>query len=154
MRRAVIHINIDPAGALTVPQLGAVTAALSLAGFELLATDLAHLPRTNREIELLLRGDDVNELRAVAERACAAVVARFAVEPRIDAITFMSAGTTDDALWVLRGFGVNEQVKDLRFVGDDLAIISFPPGALRAVPLGSLQTALEAALNRDVEFRD
>lgn len=154
MHRVAIHVNIDPAGTLSLPQLRAAIAALSSAGLDVIATDLARFPRPDREIQLLLIGDDVAELKAVAERACAAAVGRFKVEPRIDAVTLMSSGSAEDAIWILRAFALNEKVTDLRFVGDDSAIISFAPGALQDVALGSLQTALEAALNRDVELRE
>lgn len=149
MRRAVVHVNLDPAGALNLAEVERGVAALRHAGFEVVATDLDKLPPTVREVEVLHYGDDAESLRQLVERACAEAVS---VTPRAFAVSFISAGTREDALGIIRGFGLEPQLRELRFEGDELAVLVLDGAALRRPRAAKLQTALEAALNREVRF--
>jgi hypothetical protein len=156
VRRAVVHVNVDPAGALSIPQLERALTALRSAGFAPIATDLARHPPTRRMIELLREGDEPDELRRLAERACAAAVAEFEppLGPRIDAVSFISTGTVEDAVGVVRAFGLYARPEDITLVDEDAAVVVLPAAALRRITAGKLQTALECALNRDVDLRE
>lgn len=139
MRRAVVHVDVDPAGALHPDELDRGIAALRVAGHDVLGA-------SGREIELVLDGDEPETLRRAAARACRKVFA----EPEVTAVCFMSRGTVEDGLGVARAFGLTPH--ELRFVGDDGAVLVLGRGALRDAVAAKLRTALEAALNREVRF--
>ena len=155
MRRAVIHVNVDPAGVLGVAQLESAVSALRDAGHEVIAADLDKLPPRRREIELLHPGEDADELRRLAVAACQEALAGLEprVEPRAVAVTFMSSGSYEDALGIVRAFGLEPQLEELRLVNEDVAVLVLAHGTLRRAVSAKLQTALEAALNREVELR-
>jgi hypothetical protein len=152
VRRAVVHLNLDPDGVLRVADLERALTALRADGFEVIAGDLDKLPPTRREIELLHDGDDVGELMLIAESACAAALApsATAVPPRALAVSFISHGSYEDAIGIIRAFGLEPEVEELRFDDEDVAVLIVPPAALQRDLFGKLQTALEAALNREV----
>jgi len=152
VRRAVVHLNPDPAGELDLPALERTVLALRAAGHEVIAGDLDRLPPTRREVELLLSGDDPQALRAAAERACAAALAAAGAagaRPRAAAVGFLSAGRLEDALGIVRAFGLERRLRECRLEGEELAVLVLEPGT--SAPAG-LATALEAALNREVRF--
>jgi AcrR family transcriptional regulator len=155
VRRAVVQVNIDPAGTLTVGQLERARAALQGAGFDVIATDLERFPPTERQIELLQEGDDPDELRHLAEAACASAVAAFAPRqpPRATSVSFMSSGSYEDALAIVRAFGLDGEIEELTFVDDDVAVLVLAREAPRRGALAKVQTALECALNREIQLR-
>ena len=152
MRRAVVHVDIDPAGALTVAQIEHGLAALRADGLELIATDLESFPPTGRQIELIHDGDDAAELRSLAETLCAGALAEFSppVPPQAIAVSFISSGSHEDALGIVRGFGLECEIEEVTFVDDDVAVLVLGPTELRRSTIAKLQTVLEAALNREV----
>lgn len=154
MRRAVVHVNLDPGGVLSTGQLRRAVAALREEGLEIIATELEKLPPTNREVELLCDGDEIDELRQRAESACAAALASSnrTVKPRVLAVSFISRGSYEDASGIVRAFRLESHVDEIRFVADDVAVLVVSGEALRSSLLGKLHTALEAALNREVRI--
>ncbi len=154
MRRAVVHLNLDPGGVLTVAQLERAVATLRGDGLEVIAMDLDKVPPAKREIELLHDGEESDELAAIAEQACAAAVASFhpTVQPRALAVSFVSSGSYEDALGIIRAFGLEPHVEELRFVDEDVALLVVSREALAGNLFGKLQTALESALNREVQL--
>lgn len=156
MRRAVVNVNLDPDGALDTETLLDVIAALRDRDVPVIADDVEKLPATRREVELLILGTDRDTVSAIALNECTAVLGRCAsgVKPRAGAVAFMSAGTHEDAVGVVRGFGLGEALRHLELEDDMNAVAVFAPGALSSVGLGKLQTALEAALNRDVRLTE
>ena len=64
MRTAVIRVNLDPAGCLSVGDLECAITDLRSHGIEVLVPTLEKLPATAREIELIVPGDDPDALRA------------------------------------------------------------------------------------------
>jgi hypothetical protein len=156
LRRAVVHLNVDPSGALSTAQLRAAVAALRDDGHEVRAGDLERLPRRGREIELLGTGDDAGELRRWAEdvglRALAAL--DLPALPRAVAVSFMSTGTHEDAVGIVRAFGMEDDVDEIRLVDEDRAVLVLAPDALQRPACGKLQTVLEAALNREVTLTE
>ena len=156
MRRAVVHVNVDPVGALTVAQIEHGLAMLRAGGFEVIATDLESFPPTERQIELIHDGDDAAELRSLAETACAGALAEFApaVPPHTVAVSFISSGSHEDALGIVRGFGLEDEIEDVAFVDDDVAVLVLGHAELRRFTIAKLQTVLEAALNREVQVVD
>ena len=145
----MIHVNLDPEGTLGVAELERAVAALRAEGHEVIADDLEKLPPRRREIELLHDGDDVAELAALAEEACAAA----GIGARVVAVSFMSSGTEEDALGVVRAFGLEPQVEEIRLVDEDVAVLVLANGTPERAVSAKLQTALECALNREVELR-
>lgn len=151
MRRAVIHVNLDPGGVLEVAQLERAVEALRDAGYEVFGGELGRLPPGRREIELLLDGDDVDELRRRGEQACAEALEQ--AQPRVVAVSFMSSGTYEDALGIVCAFGLEPQLEEIELVDEDTAVVVLADGALRRAVSTKLQTALECALNREVLLR-
>jgi hypothetical protein len=141
LRRATVHVDVDPAGTLDSRELSRRIAALRSAGHEVVAGD-------DRHIELLLDGDDPEALRRLAARVCREVFP----EPEVTAVCFLSRGTIEDGLGVVRAFGLAP--RELRFDGDDEAVVVVSPGALQDAVAAKLRTALEAALNREVTFAE
>jgi hypothetical protein len=139
---------------MTVAQLKRAVAALRREGSEIIATDLEKLPPTKREIELLHDGDEVDELRQLAEAACAAALGRShpSVKPRAVAVSFISHGRSEDAMGIIRAFGLERHVEEIRFVEEDVAVVVISGEALQCSASETLQTALEAALNREVRL--
>jgi len=153
VRRAVVHVNIDPAGALTLAEIGRAVTALREDGLEVIDTDLESYPLREREIEVLLDGDSVFELREAAQHACVAAVAEFGppAQPSAVAVTFVSSGSHEDALGIVRAFGLEEDVEDVEFVDEHVAVLVLSGNGIRRATLGKLITVLEAALNREVQ---
>jgi AcrR family transcriptional regulator len=149
-----VHVNLDPAGALTPAQLERALATLAADGFDVIASDVESLPPTEREIELLREGDDADELRLAAETACASAVAGFSPPqaPHALGVSFMSSGSYEDALAIVRAYGFDGQIEELSFVDDDLAVLVLDRNASGRT-LGKVQTALECALNREIQVR-
>jgi AcrR family transcriptional regulator len=155
VRRAVVHVNLDPAGVLTPIEVERAVATLESDGFRVIASDLESFPPGERHVELIREGDDANELRQLAEAACASAVAEFAPPraPRATGVSFMSSGSYEDAVAIVRAFGLGGQIEELSFVDDDVAVLVLARDA-RARTLGKVQTALECALNREVQVRE
>jgi hypothetical protein len=150
MRTAVIRVNLDPAGELAASRLGAAVTALRAGGIEVIAPDFSRVPAHAREIELLVDGDDAPALRAWAEARCAeALGAPGAVA---GAATFLSRGTDEDALGVVRAFGIGAALD--RFWEDDeeIAVFTLSRADAARVAESRLHTALEAALNCEVRI--
>jgi hypothetical protein len=147
-----VHLNIDPAGVLTVAQIEHAVAELRADGWELIASDLESYPPTEREIELIREGDDAAELRARAEAACAAALAHFSppAAPHAVAVTFISSGSHEDAAGIVRAFGLERVIEEVRFVDDDVAVLVLGGENGGPPAIGKLQTALECALNREI----
>ncbi len=150
MRTAVIRVNLDPAGDLAAGRLSGVVEALRTSGLEVLAPDFGRVPAHAREIELLVEGDDPVMLRAWAEARCAEVLG--APGPRAGAATFLSRGTDEDALGVVRAFGISAELD--RFWEDDeeIAVFTITRADAAHVAESRLRTALEAALNCEVRI--
>lgn len=150
MRTAVIRVNLDPAGDLAADRLGRAVDALRAGGIEVLAPDFGRVPAHAREIELLVEGEDPGTLRTWAEATCAEALG--APGPRAGAATFLSRGTDEDALGVVRAFGIRAELD--RFWADDeeIAVFTITHADAAHVAESRLRTALEAALNCEVRI--
>jgi hypothetical protein len=148
-----VHVNIDPAGALTLAQIGRAVDALRKDGHEVIDTDLESYPAAEREIEVMLDGDSVFELREAAEKACIAALAEFEppAQPYAVAVTFISSGSHEDALGIVRAFGLEDSIEEVEFVDEHMAVVVLGGNGIRRATLGKLQTVLEAALNREIQ---
>lgn len=154
MRTAVIRINIDPAGELSGPELGArmellVTRANS-AGIAVADSRVGTMPAHRREIQLHMTGADGAMLRRDAEQLCAEI---FGTAPTAGAVTYISRGTDDDANGILSGFGITGDVS--RITGDegfDIITVRLASSDLARVPESRIQTALEAATNCEIRI--
>jgi hypothetical protein len=150
MRTAVIRVNLNPAGDLEISRLSAAVDELSKDGLEVIAPDFSKVPADAREIELLLPGDDVSALRTWAETRCAEVLG--GPGPKAGAATFLSRGTDEDAIGVVRGFGIDARVERFWESDEEIVVAAISRADSRRVPESRLHTALEAALNCEVRI--
>ncbi|HVQ52612.1 MAG TPA: hypothetical protein VMS92_21450, partial [Mycobacterium sp.] len=101
MRTAVVRVDVDPAAQLTPDQLrdGMATLARSAAelGVEVVDADLATMPANRRQVEVLIAGDDPDELKSTAVDLCANAFGDFGAQPAAGVLTYVSRGTDDDA---------------------------------------------------------
>jgi hypothetical protein len=155
MRTAVVRVRVDPAGVLGPEQLSnGMTAArvhAANAGLELVDNNLADMPPSRREVELLMSGEDPDELKRIAIELCANA---FGTEPEAGVLTYVSRGTDDDAHGVLAGFGLTGEIS--RAPGGDgwdVVHVTLRSADLQRVPESRIHTALEASLNCEVHIR-
>jgi hypothetical protein len=158
MRTAVVRVQVDPAGRLAPDQLTVAMAALrSLVDIadtddiEVLDNDIAAMPATRREVQLLMVGSDADELTRQAVALCAKA---FGTEPAPGVVTYVSRGTDDDAHGVLAGFGLAGEIT--RTPGDDgldIVHVTLRKADLNRIPESRIHTALEASLNCEVQIR-
>ena len=154
MRTAVVRVRVDPAGQLTGAQLGDGMVNLrdlaAPAGTDVLENNLAAMPASRREVEMLMVGE-AEDLKATAVALCAKA---FGTEPEPGVLTYISRGTDDDAHGVLAGFGLSGDVE--RVAGDagwDVVYVTLRKVDLERIPESRIHTALEASLNCEVHIR-
>jgi hypothetical protein len=155
MRTAVIRVNLDPGGDLTDDRLSRAVEALRTGGTEVLAPDFSRVPPHAREIELLIEGDDPAVLRSWAEALCAEALGAEvlgAPGPRAGAATFLSRGTDEDALGVVRAFGISAELDRFWDEDEEVAVFTITREDASHVAESRLLTALEAALNCEVRI--
>ncbi|KUI34779.1 hypothetical protein AU197_09975 [Mycobacterium sp. IS-1590] len=155
MRTAVVRVGVDSAGELGAAQLDDGLARLrdsaAAHGIEVVANNLAGLPPKRREVELLILGEDPEQLRRVALELCGNA---FGTTPVPGVVTFISRGTDDDAHGVLAGLGLSGEIE--RVPGDDgwdVVYVTLRRADLDRVPESRVHTALEASLNCEVHIR-
>ncbi|MEB4207907.1 hypothetical protein [Mycobacterium sp. 94-17] len=155
MRTAVVRVNVDPDGALTPAQLRDGMAALlelvATAGVDVVENDLASMPASRREVELLIAAEDGDEAQDTAIGLCANA---FELTPVPGVITFVSRGTDDDAHGVLAAFGLTGDIE--RAPGEDgfdIVHVTLREKDLDRIPESRVHTALEASLNCEVHIR-
>ncbi|MEZ0350265.1 hypothetical protein [Mycobacterium sp. pR1184] len=155
MRTAVVRVNVDPEGVLTPAQLrDGMAALLELAGHAgagVVENDLAAMPKTRREVELLIAAENSDTAKEAAIGLCAKV---FSNAPVPGVVTFVSRGTDDDAHGVLAGFGLTGDI--VRTPGDDgfdIVYVTVREADLDRIPESRVHTALEASLNCEVHIR-
>lgn len=154
MRTAVVRVAVDPAGRLGPEQLTEGVVVLrdlaADAGAEVLDNNVAAMPPSRREVEVLMLADSAEDLTRVAVDMCAKA---FGTEPTPGVVTFISRGTDDDALGVLAGFGITGDV--VRRPGDegwDIVDVTLRMADLERIPESRIHTALEASLNCEVRI--
>jgi hypothetical protein len=157
MRTAVVRVRVDPAGRLTPAQLTDGMANLrglaDAAGVEVLENNLAAMPPSRREVEMLMEGTDIDKLQRSAVALCTKAFGAFGTEPTPGVTTFISRGTDDDALGVLAGFGLTGEID--RRPGDDgldVVYVTLRKVDLERIPESRIHTALEASLNCEVHI--
>jgi hypothetical protein len=156
MRTAVVRVHVDPAGSLTAEQLTDGMAALrglvDSAAVEVLDNNIAEMPASRREVQLLMTGgDDAEALKRDAVALCASA---FGTMPTPGVLTYVSRGTDDDAHGVLAGFGISGDIT--RSPGDDgfdIVHVTLRKADLDRIPESRIHTALEASLNCEVHIR-
>jgi hypothetical protein len=155
MRTAVVRVHVDPAGRLTAQQLTDGMAALrrlvDAADVDVLESDIAAMPASRREVQMLMAGSDAEQLKRAAVTLCAKA---FGTDPAAGVVTYVSRGTDDDAHGVLAGFGVTGEI--IRTPGEDgldIVQVTMRKQDLDRVPESRIHTALEASLNCEVRIR-
>lgn len=158
MRTAVVRVRVDPDGRLTPAQLSdGMTNLRGLttpAGIEVLENNLAAMPPSRREVEMLMVGTDTEELQHKAVVLCTQAFGAFGTEPAAGVTTFISRGSDNDALGVLAGFGLTGEIE--RRPGDDgldVVYVTLRNADLERIPESRIHTALEASLNCEVHIR-
>jgi hypothetical protein len=151
----VVRVRVDPSGQLTAAQLTAGMAKLqnlaNRAGIDVLENNLAAMPASRREVEMLMVGTEPDDLKAKAVILCAKA---FGTEPDAGVLTYISRGTDDDAHGVLAGFGLAGEIQ--RLPGDegfDVVYVTLRKADLDRFPESRIHTALEASLNCEVHIR-
>lgn len=155
MRTAVIRINLNPGGDVGNDRLSAAVTELSNSGLEVIAPDFGNVPPDAREIELLLPGEDTAALSAWAEGRCAEALTSAGApeaDPKAGSATFLSRGTDEDALGVVRGFGISADIGRRWENDEEIVVATISRADSRRVPESRLHTALEAALNCEVRI--
>ncbi|MGB9304357.1 MAG: hypothetical protein WCB92_11970 [Mycobacterium sp.] len=155
MRTAVVRVNVDPDGEYAPERLREGMAALleqiGEIGADIVKNDLAAMPASRREVELLIASDDVEASKQAAIDLCAKA---FGGTPVAGTVTFISRGTDDDAHGVLSAFGLTGEIT--RTPGDegfDIVHVTLREDDLDRVPESRIHTALEASLNCEVHIR-
>lgn len=157
MRTAVVRVDVDPSALLTSAQLREGMASLSgLAdeqGIDVVDADLSAMPKNRRQVEVLIAGDDPDELTRRAVDVCAKAFSGFGVRPSPGVLTYVSRGTDDDAHGVLAGLGLRGQIERIA-TGDgwDIVKVTVSKDDLRRIPESRVHTALEASLNCEVQI--
>lgn len=151
----MVRVQVDPGGRLTPNELtdGMTTlrALVDAAGIDMLENNLAAMPPHRREVELLIDGDDADDLKRLAVDMCAKA---FGTAPVPGVLTYISRGTDDDAHGVLAGFGLAGEIT--RTPGDDgldIVHVTLRKDDLERIPESRIHTALEASLNCEVHIR-
>lgn len=151
----MVRVQVDPGGRLTPNQLAdgmtALRALVDAAGIDVLDNNLAAMPPHRREIELLIDGDNADDLKRFAVDLCAKA---FGTQPVPGVLTYISRGTDDDAHGVLAGFGLVGEIT--RTPGDDgldIVHVTLRRDAVDRIPESRIHTALEASLNCEVHIR-
>lgn len=155
MRTAVVRVNIDPQGVLTPAQLRDGMAALlelaAQAGAGMVENDLAAMPVSRREVELLIDAESGDSAKETAIGLCTKV---FGATPVPGVVTFVSRGTDYDAHGVLSAFGLTGEIE--RVPGEDgfdIVNVTLRESDLERIPESRVHTALEASLNCEVHIR-
>lgn len=157
MRTAVVRVDVDPTALLQPAQLrdgmATLTELAADVGVGVVAVDLAGMPSNRRQVELLIAGDDAEELQRTAMTLCVNAFGSFGVAPTPGVLTYVSRGTDDDAQGVLAGLGLHGDVE--RVAGDDgwdVVTVTLRKSDLDRVPESRVHTALEASLNCEVQI--
>jgi hypothetical protein len=155
MRTAVVRVQVDPTGRLTPEQLTDGMANLreltDATDIDVLENNIAAMPVSRREIQLLMAGGDAGHLTRDAVALCAKA---FGTAPTPGVVTYVSRGTDDDAHGVLAGFGIAGEI--IRTPGDhgfDIVEVTLHKADLDRIPESRIHTALEASLNCEVHIR-
>lgn len=160
MRTAVVRVDVDPSARLTPAQLSdGMTSLSSMAaaiGAEVVDVDLAAMPPSRRQVEVLIAGDDAEALERTAVELCAKAFGVFGAEPAAGVLTYVSRGTDDDAHGVLAGLGLRGDVERTDGGPDgpgwDTVRVTLRKADLERVPESRVHTALEASLNCEVQI--
>jgi hypothetical protein len=157
MRTAVVRVDVDPTALLTAAQLKDGMAALvglaDVAGVDVVEAELAAMPAGRRQVEVLIAGDDPDQLERAAVELCANAFGSFGATPTAGVLTYVSRGTDDDAHGVLAGLGLDGEIE--RIPGDegwDVIHVTLRTADLERMPESRVHTALEASLNCEVHI--
>lgn len=149
MRIAVIRLTVDPARELAPETLRErseyFAAQANKSGMRVLSMPTEQ----HRELRVSLPGTDAAELREIVSALCADV---FGTRPETGPATFVSHGTDDDAHGVLAGFGITGELSRVDSgEGYDIVTVRLAAACIGGIPESRIRTALEAALNCEVE---
>jgi hypothetical protein len=125
-------------------------------GAEVVQVDLAAMPPSRRQVEVLIAGDDSEVLERTAVELCGKAFGPFGAQPSAGVLTYVSRGTDDDAHGVLAGLGLRGEVERTDGGPDgpgwDTVRGTLRKVDLERVPESRVHTALEASLNCEVQI--
>lgn len=160
MRTAVVRVNVDTEGEFTPAQLReGMTVLVGLLGemgggvvdVDVFDNDLAAMPASRREVELLIAAEDSDAAKRAAIELCTRA---FSGTPVPGVVTFVSRGTDDDARGVLSAFGLTGEITRTPGAdGYDIVHVTLREADLERIPESRVHTALEASLNCEVHIR-
>jgi hypothetical protein len=151
MPTAVVRVVVDVDGSLSAEEFGRGLARLCATGLEIISAPVDRLAKRRREVELIV--DDLTRGSGTAAYVEACSTA-FGLPAQAGVVTYISRGTDEDATGVLDRFGVIGAVdRHERTRGGDLVVVTIDRAESRRVPESRLHTALEAALNSEVQIR-
>ena len=120
-------------------------------GADVVENNLAAMPVSRREVEVLIAADDVDAAKQTAIDLCTKA---FSTTPVSGAVTFVSRGTDDDARGVLTAFGLTGEIaRAPGGDGFDVVYVTLREADLERIPESRIHTALEASLNCEVHIR-
>ncbi|MBP1079445.1 hypothetical protein JOD63_003413 [Microbacterium terrae] len=130
-------------------RLAGGVARLRAQGFTLLEHSTRPSDADSIEIALLRDDEDFEWSDDDAVSFCQQV---FDAPAALGVTTFVSRGTDDDARSVLARFDLVGDVRRAVIEGSDVVTVTVPRAEMRRVPESRLHTALEAALNAEVQI--
>jgi hypothetical protein len=133
--------------------MAALVGLADVAGVDVVEAELAAMPAGRRQVEVLIAGDDPDQLERAAVELCANAFGSFGATPTAGVLTYVSRGTDDDAHGVLAGLGLDGEIE--RIPGDegwDVIHVTLRTADLERMPESRVHTALEASLNCEVHI--
>ncbi|GAB3236671.1 hypothetical protein [Mycolicibacterium hippocampi] len=157
MRTAVVRVDVDPSALLAPAQLrDGMTALVQSAaelGIQVVDADLSLMPASRRQVEVLIAGEDPEQLKDIAVGLCITAFGRFGARPSAGVLTYVSRGTDDDAHGVLAGLGLRGEIERVPTEdGWDIVKVTLLKSDLQRIPESRVHTALEASLNCEVQI--
>lgn len=149
MRIAVIRVTVDPARELAPDALRERSEYFAAQANKRGMRVLSMPSEQHRELRVSLPGTNSAALRETVAALCADI---FGTQPETGPATFVSHGTDDDAHGVLAGFGTTGELSRVDSGnGYDIVTVRLAAADLAGVPESRIRTALEAALNCEVQ---
>lgn len=147
MRTAAIRVTVTPADGSALP-FDRFTVAARERGITV--ADRAPAGDGECDLHLSMAVPDPAELELHARQLCTEV---FGTQPRLGVPTFISRGTDEDAHGVLDALGIDGNVtRTPGSDGWDTVAVRISRANLARIPESRIHTALEAALNCEIEI--
>lgn len=148
IRTAVVRVNVDPTGVLAPSAYESGVDEMRLRGLEVVHTPAEHLPDRDREVELIVEESGPDQRPALVE-LCRGI---FGTDCSLGVVTYISRGTDEDARGILAGFDLEGSVAREGRGEHEIVQVTVRKADMRRVPESRLHTAMQSALNCEVEI--